>query len=177
MNSRFLQTIKISSFNSLIVNMIDLCFLIAYFSLNTELFVNKFYHYLKNNSSIFVFTYFNLPVWAIVYTFGSMILLLYFNCTNILSYLEEKFYQILIIIFNYEGLMDIFILYDRIHILYPKLKFLAKVSVYKISVVIFLFAFIINIPINLSRQAITVPFKIGSNTTTLLQTYGNILDD
>jgi len=61
--------------------------------------------------------------------------------------------------------------------LFPKLKFLAKVSVYKISVVIVLFAFIINIPINLSRQAISVSFKIGSNTTTLLQTYGNILND
>ncbi len=71
--------------------------------------------------------------------------------------------------------MDIFILYTRIQIFCPKLKFLAKVSAYKIGALIMLFALIMNLPVDLSRQVVNTSFKIDSNVTTVLYTYGKLI--
>jgi len=68
--------------------------------------------------------------------------------------------------------MDIFISYGRIQMLYPKLTFMAKTSVYKISTFLFVLCCFVNIPTIISRQNIKVEFKINSNTTTVLYAFG-----
>ncbi len=70
--------------------------------------------------------------------------------------------------------MDIFILYGRIQMLSSKLELFSKVSVYKIAIIIVIFSMIVNIPINLGRQVIKVPFRIESNVTSVLEAYGKI---
>jgi len=74
------------------------------------------------------------------------------------------------------GSMDIFILYGRIQMLVPRLKFLSKVSVYKVAMMLAVFSCVINLPINLSRQAFKSELKIDSNATTVLYSYGKISD-
>jgi len=69
--------------------------------------------------------------------------------------------------------MDIYIIYGRIQVLYPKLKLFAKTSISRISLGILAFCFIINIPINLSRDVVKIPLKIESNKTTIFEAYGN----
>jgi len=68
--------------------------------------------------------------------------------------------------------MDIFISYGRIQMLYPKLKLMAKTSVYKISTFLLVLCCFVNIPTIISRQNIKVEFRIDSNTTTVLYTFG-----
>jgi len=70
--------------------------------------------------------------------------------------------------------MDMLIVYTRIQMLYPRLTFLAKVSVYKISAVILLICVVVNMPINLGKQVVKERFNLGSNTTLVLETYGCI---
>ncbi len=72
-------------------------------------------------------------------------------------------------------MIDIFSLYSRLQIFCPKLSFLAKHSVYKISVIMLIISFVMNIPINMSRQTIAKSFKINSNETLILETFGKIM--
>ncbi len=72
--------------------------------------------------------------------------------------------------------MDIFISYGRIQMLYPKLKFMAKASVYKIAALLLFSCCLVNIPTIISRQNFKVEFKIDSNATTSLYTFGKISD-
>lgn len=70
--------------------------------------------------------------------------------------------------------MDIFIVYDRLQMFCPKLKNFAKTSIYLIALIMIVICFTINIPINLSRQVVSFPFRIESNTTSYLKAYGKI---
>ena len=72
----------------------------------------------------------------------------------------------------FKGTIDVYIVFSRIQVLYPKLKFLAKASIYKIALTITVFSVFLNIPINMGRQVTKVPFKIESNETTILETIG-----
>jgi len=72
--------------------------------------------------------------------------------------------------------MDIYISYGRIQMLYPKLKFMAKASVYKIAALLLFFCCLVNIPTVISRQNFKVEFKIDSNATTSLYILGKISD-
>ena len=69
--------------------------------------------------------------------------------------------------------MDIMLVYSRIELLTNKFKFVAKTSVKKITLAILAFSVLINIPINLGRQVTKLPFRIESNETIYLETYGN----
>ena len=71
--------------------------------------------------------------------------------------------------------MDIYIVYSRIQVLYPKWKFLVKTSINKIALVMIIFCVLVNVPINLGRQVIKTTFRIESNATTTLETYGKKL--
>jgi len=88
--------------------------------------------------------------------------------------LKIKKFTFISISFLYSGSMDIFILYGRIQMLVPSLKFLSKISVYKVAVLLAFFSCVINLPINLSRQAFKAELKIDSNVTTILYSYGKI---
>jgi len=143
MDTRFLKSLKIYSINSLMLHTNDVIALIAYFSVNNKIWMINSTQYTTSYSFIFYYTYILLPLWTILYSFGS-------------------------------GSMDIFILYGRIQMLVPRLKFLSKVSLYKVAVFLAFFSCVINLPINMSRQAFKSELKIDSNSTTVLYSYGKI---
>jgi hypothetical protein len=162
LKSRFLQNLKLYSTNSLLLILNDLISCIAYIALNTSVWQFNSLSFFDNSTFTFYYFYIYSPIWNVLYTFGG----LFFS----------DFYSILLsfnlILFIFKGIMDMLIVYTRIQILYPRLKFLAKVSVYKISAVILLICVVINIPINLGKQVVKERFNLGSNTTLVLETYG-----
>ena len=73
--------------------------------------------------------------------------------------------------------MDIFVLFDRIQIINPKLKIFKKTSIFKVISLIMSFSILVNIPINAARGIITHNIKIESNETayeTIAYSYGKI---
>jgi len=119
--------------------------------------------YTTSYSFIFYYTYILLPLWTILYSFGNGDFLF---CKKNVK--KIKFFSL------HSGSMDIFILYGRIQMLVPRLKFLSKVSLYKVAVFLAFFSCVINLPINMSRQAFKSELKIDSNSTTVLYSYGKI---
>ncbi len=75
--------------------------------------------------------------------------------------------------YSHKGTLDLFIVYTRIQMLCPRLKFLSKTSIYLVSFLIFIFSVAINVPINLSRTMVTTSFQIRPNSTSVLGTYGD----
>ncbi len=71
--------------------------------------------------------------------------------------------------------LNSFMVYSRVQVLHTRLKFLAKTSIFKIIFFIFIFCVILNIPINLGRSVINRSFKIQSNFTTIVGSYGKKL--
>ena len=57
-----------------------------------------------------------------------------------------------IFLYTYAGIMDIIIVYERILLYKPTIKFMRKTKAAKNSFYIFVFSIIINIPIILSRK-------------------------
>ena len=82
---------------------------------------------------------------------------LLFNSYN-LNYSYSKgvymiFYYVLwSVLYSIGGFLDIFIIYERIQLINPKLSLLLKEKASRISIAVFFFCLIINIPINLSRR-------------------------
>ncbi len=71
-------------------------------------------------------------------------------------------------------MMDLVIVYDRIQILYPMPKFVGSLKINTMVLTGLLFTIVINIPINIGRRVVEVPFRIESNTTTILLAYGKV---
>ncbi len=161
MNSRFLKALQIYTFNSFLLNLNDMTSFILYFSLNkTEWLFKSFRYYDSAYVTYFVYVY--APVWVVLYTFGGSI-----------SFTSLYLIPTSLKLYSPKGTLDSFIVYTRIQMLYPRLKFLSKTSIYVVSLFIFIFSVVINVPINLSRTIVKTRFQIGSNSTSVLATYGD----
>lgn len=157
----FLESLKFYTINSTLININD-AFMIGFF-LHAKIWRFMELDFFDNKSSeIFYYVYIYLNLWAVLYTFGGELFICCFY------FIFAKFKSLHII-----GTMDILILLKRIQLIYPKLKLFRKTPVNRIAFVMLVFCFIINIPIILSRGIIKVPFKIESNETELLETYGS----
>jgi len=160
-NLRFLQVLQIYTINSFLLNLNDMTSFILYFSLNkTEWLFKSFRYYDSAYVTYFVYVY--APVWVVLYTFGGSI-----------SFTSLYLIPTSLKLYSPKGTLDSFIVYTRIQMLYPRLKFLSKTSIYVVSLFIFIFSVVINVPINLSRTIVKTPFQIGSNSTSVLATYGD----
>ena len=92
--------------------------------------------------------------------------ILYFTQRNIYTTNDGKFFQsyhwifyithpyllISTVLYTFDGVLDIFIVYERIVLMRPKTKFLKHISARVISFSVFIFCCIVNIPINIGRE-------------------------
>jgi len=53
-------------------------------------------------------------------------------------------------------------------------KFVGSLKINTMVLTGLLFTIVINIPINIGRRVVEVPFRIESNMTTILLAYGNV---
>ncbi len=84
LRSRFFNSLKIYSMNSLLVNFHNLVIVIVQISLNQSVWFYKSVDLFENSTYIFCFTYILLPIWSIVYTFAGKYLLHSLNLTCLL---------------------------------------------------------------------------------------------
>jgi len=66
-------------------------------------------------------------------------------------------------------MMDIVITYERVQMICPKMNILAKFSILIIASVAFIFSVLVNIPVNVAREAHEQVFRIDSNETIILR--------
>ncbi len=71
MNSRFLIALKLYSINSLLVSLSDTLFMIVYSVVNKISWIYNGLFYSRSLIHVSYFIYFHLPIWTILYTFGS----------------------------------------------------------------------------------------------------------
>ena len=79
--------------------------------------------------------------------------------------------------YSFSGILDIFIVYERLQLYNSKLKFLLNTSACKISLFVFLISIFINIPINISRQSTDKMLSINSSTLMLYKYDSNRFTD
>jgi hypothetical protein len=96
----------------------------------------------------------------------------FYENSSFVFYYTNFYLTIWSIVYTFGGFMDIYIIYGRIQIFYPKLTFLKETSISMFSFIILIFCILINIPINMSRQMTILPFSIYQNKTTILFTPG-----
>ena len=146
----FPLTRMIISIIGIVLNSIASFIFIFSKNMNTK-FLNLLKHYTINSLMI------NL---------NSLILsILFFTQQNIYISNNGRFYQsyhwvfyftyfytsIFIVLYTFDGILDIFMVYERILLMKPKFKFLKHISAHVISFSVFLFCCIINIPINIGK--------------------------
>ncbi len=100
---------------------------------------------------------------------------LYFTMPEHIFYYTYIYIPIWTILYTIGSSLDIFIVYGRIQVLCPKLKFLGKICAYKISVLIIVLSILINLPPNLGRQLDKLTLNLEKNQTLFLSKYGNTL--
>jgi hypothetical protein len=71
--------------------------------------------------------------------------------------------------------MDVVIAYERVQVLSPRMNFLGRFSIKKIAFVAFVLSLLVNVPVNVGRELQKKAFRIESNKTTILRTYGKII--
>ena len=69
--------------------------------------------------------------------------------------------------YSFSGILDMFIIYERLQLYNSKFKFLLNTSACKISLFVLLISIFINIPINISRQSTQKMFSINSSNLML----------
>lgn len=129
--------------NSLMINLNDLINYSIYLLTNAQ---SEIYRKIENNS-------------------------LYLKTQVFIIYFSYFYQNIWAIIYTFGTFMDTFIVYERIQLYNPKWKFLSKTSAGKISLFVFLFSLVLNVPVNLSRNVIQNEFFTSTNKSVLAYSY------
>lgn len=135
-NSRFLQFLRIYTFNCTLINLNDLVsavIQITTVTVNKPIYLNSVDHLITSQFYMIYFTYFAVTIWSLTYTFS--------------------------------GLLDLMIVYQQILLYLPTLNFLRQKSVSCISLTLLAYTFMINVPIYLSRDHAMYELNFNGNQT------------
>ena len=93
----------------------------------------------------------------------------YFSSYNWTYYFTHPYLLIWTISYTFSGVLDIFIVQDRIQMMQPKMNFLKKLSSRMISFLVLVFCCLVNIPVNMARQVKTTTITLSNRTTEVYQ--------
>lgn len=136
----------------------------------------KFLKFLKFYSINSMISSLNVFAYSLVYFFLNRVVLKYngqiFFKNEDTVIIHIIFYNIFVLLYTFNGVLDIFLVYERIQIYLPNLKFLRSKSAGTISFAVLLYSLVINIPVNLSRTVHQQRITIESNEPITVYYYG-----